>query len=74
MVYHGIGGLYYAINGFMMLVTFWFFRILFYDMMLFGTMRDMAVYRQNAWWDLYPKEQHWIIKLLFSLYILMYAL
>jgi len=74
MVNHGIGGLYYALNGFMMLMSFGFFRIMFYDYMLFGTIRDFAIYRYTSFWDLYPKEHHWMGWTMISLYVVMYIL
>ena len=64
----------YTINGIVMAFSFFLFRMCFYYYMIFVIMEKFVLYRGDVFWDTYPKENHWIVYLSMSLFMVMYLL
>ena len=64
----------YAINGLVMTVQFFLFRVVYYLWMVFGVITDFFIYRGNETWRLYDETtQKWIVVSI-SMYCLMIIL
>ena len=49
--------LLYLVNGFFMCVTFFIFRVLYYDYVIFTVIKEWSLYRSEAFWDVLYQDQ-----------------
>ena len=64
----------YSINGIMMALMFFLFRMCFYYYMIFIVIEKFVFYRSDVFWDTYPKHQYWACYVCMVLYMIMYLL
>lgn len=64
----------YLVNGILMTGAFFFFRVLWYNFVIFDQFQVYILYRGYHFWELYPKEDHFKVKILLCLSMTMYFL
>ena len=64
----------YQINGLLMTVSFFVFRVCFYYFMVFSQMQIYTLYRSYSFWSLYEDDKHKWCYLAMVLYCSMYIL
>ena len=64
----------YLMNGFMMTWSFFWFRVFFYNYMIFWKLQDYVMYRYESFWQTIPEHKHKIAIVSFVCYFVMYGL
>lgn len=64
----------YVLNGLVMTINFFIFRIVFQYKIIFTYMRYFMIYRADEFWNLYPQEYHNYMKFGLCAYCALYAL
>ena len=74
MKFHDQKGFLRTLNGFYMVFSFFVFRMMFYNYIIFWKMQDFCLYRYYTFWHQYPKELHNLCYFSIALYIFMFGL
>lgn len=64
----------YAINGILMTIAFFFFRVWYFYYMIFWKCQDLMMYKYAAFWATYPAHKWKWCQLHFYMYVMMYIL
>uniref|UniRef100_A0A7S3CQB2 TLC domain-containing protein n=1 Tax=Strombidium rassoulzadegani TaxID=1082188 RepID=A0A7S3CQB2_9SPIT len=64
----------YVLNGLMMTLSFFVFRVVYYRYMIFWKIHDMATYRSETFWATYPAEKHALCLFCIVVYFIMFCL
>ena len=75
LVQHKLGdSTLYLLNGAMMAWSFFWFRIFFYNYIIFWKMQDYVMYRYESFWQTIPEHKHFICYMSITMYLVMYGL
>lgn len=66
--------LLYKVNGILMTIMFFIFRVCFYYYMVFWKSQDFLMYRFVSFWQTYPQYKWFWCKVCMALYCMMYFL